>query len=122
MKFKQILIFIFLLTISGCSNNSQVVDSQDLSSQQFSSTSQIESNIQTLVNTCSALCHQDKEEYCQKERELIFENKDVTIGTCRSFAKFNLEFKKCEQFCKSYGHENGCSLKDGTKDINCDGN
>ena len=84
----------------------------------------ISSNLNEIVSLCDSLCKKDSENYCNTKREVIFNNLNSTIWTCRSLAKENKNFNKCKWFCEKYWEEKKttkwCNLKDGSKDENCD--
>jgi len=82
-------------------------------------------NVSKVVKICNGLCKSSAKAYCSNKREVVFWENQITYGTCRSLAKYNKSFQKCESFCKSYGENKWpssyCTLPDGSSDNNCDG-
>ncbi len=79
------------------------------------------SNFKDIVEECKSLCFNKREEYCLEKRILVFEDLTSTIGTCRSFSKYNSGFTKCKGYCSKYGHEQKCVLENGIVDVDCNG-
>lgn len=83
------------------------------------STMQPISSLSDMLQTCRSECWSDAKSYCTEEK--TFKNNGSTItGTCRSYAKYNPGFRRCEWFCKPFGQNTiRCTNADGSVNMRC---
>lgn len=77
--------------------------------------------LQNIIDLCNSQCRNDKISYCKENKTITLASGLQTIGTCRSFSKYNTDFTRCQNYCKVYGHETGCTTIDAKSDPDCDG-
>lgn len=76
-------------------------ETPDLVSQEDTSTENV-STVDAVIEKCNNECKTDAQSYCLEKKEVIFSSETIRFGTCRSFAKYNSQFQKCEWFCEQF--------------------